>query len=139
MLEYIAKFLMIFGVPILLVVFAIIILVNVVVVPHVRTAKSQKIMTNATVVDKREKEKASVYGFMTEYFVTFLFENSEKLELKCSKSLYKKVNIDDAGTLTYKQSVEIVHSFVITKKTPNKTKGKTQWSYSFSGDGVYKR
>ena len=91
MLEYIAKFLMIFGVPILLVVFAIIILVNVVVVPHVRTAKSQKITTNATVVDKREKEKASVYGFMTEYFVTFLFENSEKLELKCSKSLYKKV------------------------------------------------
>ena len=139
MLEYIVKFLMIFGVPILLCVFAIIILVNIIIVPQIKTVKAQRVNAeNVAVKDKRKTVRSSVNGYLIEYYITVLL-NGENMELKCSKSIYKKVNCEDIGTISYKPSVELVTSFQITKKSGNKTKGKVETPYSFTGNGVYRR
>jgi len=130
---------MIFGIPILLVVFAIIILVNVVIVPQVRTVKAEKIYKNeVTVRDKKKTVRYSVNGDLTDYYISVSVEN-EIMELKCSKGVYKKVNFGDVGDMIYKPSVELITSFSVTKKSKNKTKGKFETPYSFSGNGVYRR
>lgn len=140
MVEFVLKFLMIFGLPLLFLIFAIIILVNVLIVPCIKTGRDKKIIEGAAiVVDKREFIKSNANGFISEFYVTFLFSNKERFELKCGKSLYKKVNIDDKGKLTYKPSVEIADSFQITEKSSKKTKGRGEASYLFSGDGVYRQ
>ena len=139
MLELVVKFLMIFGIPILIAIFAIIILVNVVVIPRVRTAKAEKIYKeNVIVRDKRKTVRYSINGDLTEYYISVLVED-EITELKCSKGVYKKVNFDDVGNMVYKPGVELITSFNITKKSGNKTKGRYENLYSFSGNGVYKR
>lgn len=121
----IMQMLFIFGIPIILGIIAIVILFNIFFVPQIKTLKSGiKIVNGARVVDKRTEKFSNPSGIYTVYFITFEFENKDKIELKTTKKIYSKVNYDDVGIIKYKSEVELLKSFEITKKSGEKTKGR---------------
>lgn len=114
----IMQFLFIFGIPIILVIVAIVILCNVFLTPYIKTAKSKvKSESNVRVVDKRKEVFSNPNGIYTIYFITFQFASNERIELKTTKGIYFKANNNDICNIKYKEEVELLKSLVVVKKS----------------------
>lgn len=123
----IMQMIFIFGIPIVLFVIAIVVLCNIFFIPQIKTLKSKTQTQNGVkVVDKRKEKFSNPNGIYTLYFITFELENKDRIELKTTKGVYNKANYDDIGVIKYKSEVELLKSFEITKKSGEKTQGKTQ-------------
>lgn len=123
----IMQMLFIFGIPVILVIIAIVVLCNIFFVPQFKTLKSKiKIENGVKVVDKRKEKFSNPSGIYTLYFITFEFQNKDKIELKTTQGVYNKANYNDVGIIKYRSEVELLKSFEITKKSGERTKGKSK-------------
>lgn len=88
--------------------------VLIVVSQWIRNHRSPRIVTQATVLDKRvqvqhiRRKKASGIGYATDkmpiYYVLFEIEGGEKLEFLVNKVEYSKVKNNQSGRLTFQGS-----------------------------------
>ncbi len=91
--------------------------------------KAKRLVSYATIVDKIHYYTTAPNGFYDIYYITFLLDESDRLSLKVSKSLLKKVNVGDKVKLHYEGEKFI--SLEIIQKTGVKTEARdvhvTNW------------
>ena len=82
--------------------------------------KAETLFSHATVVDKVHYYTTAQKGFFHFYYITFLLDENDRLSLKVSKRLHKKVDINDKVKLYYKGeklvNLEIVEKSGIKSK-----------------------
>lgn len=85
-------------------VFGVIIIVRI--ISFIFRSNSRACQQRATVVDKRKERVELPNGILGsyyyEYYIAFKTIEDEIVELKASKSIYKKINLDDRVTILYK-------------------------------------
>ncbi|MBQ7760628.1 MAG: DUF2500 family protein [Clostridia bacterium] len=95
-------FLLLFGIPAIMLVLGIILLVRVFMPGVVNTGRKATTYTVKTrVLGRREHHINSIQGNVKYYYITFALEENDKIELKVSKSTFNSVDYDDIVKLTY--------------------------------------
>jgi hypothetical protein len=117
------RFVLIFGIPILLFGIGIFFMIKIFFMPAFSSGrKRQKSTETVKVLGKREEVLMNQSGIVTLYFVTFDLGN-DILELMVPKSYYKDLNYGDKGNLSH--TGDRFNGFTVTNKSGDKTDGAT--------------
>lgn len=119
----IMKFMLIFGIPILLLIVGFVFLIKIFFLPAFASGrKKQEQTVVALVLGKREEFLHNATGLYSLYYVTFTFGENERLELKVNKSEYNDLSYMDKVELTHKG--ELLISYYILEKSKEEYKGE---------------
>ena len=95
--------------------------------------KSETKKTRATVLNKRKQDMLRSSGPYTNYYIYFQLSENDKMEFPVNKRLYKRANVGDTGTLTYKGMYFV--GFAFDKDIKEEPKKET---YTLNGEIIEK-
>lgn len=113
----------IIAIVIVVIAIAIVLISRVFFAGSITFVKTKSKTVSAVVLNKRKKDMLRSSGVYTNYFMLFDLGNNDKLELPINKKLYKRTELGQKGTLTYKGGYFI--SFVPEEEKPEKPKKET--------------
>ena len=116
---------MVIGIPTILFCVGIFFLIKIFFLPAFASGRKKQTQTVvARVLGKREEVMHNPTGLYSLYFVTFVFGENEKIELKTMKSEYKTLDYMDKVELTHKG--EKLLDVKVIEKSTEKTTGETK-------------
>ena len=117
------RFILIFGMPIIIILIGFVFLIKIFFLPAFASGrKKQEQTVIARVLGKREELLHNFTGMYSLYYVTFTFGENEKIELKTNKSEYKALDYMDKVELTHKG--EKLISYNVLEKSPKNAVGE---------------
>ncbi len=116
---------MMIGIPLIIFGIGVFFLVKIFFLPPFNSGRRKQTQTVlASVLGKREEVMHNPTGLYSLYFVTFVFGENDKIELKTTKSEYKSLDYMDKVELTHKG--EKLISYNMLEKSNEKSKGETK-------------